>query len=370
MDIGLHPAPVSEGVHRELVAALHGAILPPVIMGVTFTAVGFVVATKLDSVATAVVVAIGLVATLVKITAILRFRRVDHTMPAIRSAEALFAGTTFLFAAALGVVGAIGFLEGTAEEQMLLTGLLFGYGAGMVTRVSVRAWISYIALLTATLPFIAAALYEGRSASVLMAGILLMFLIGSLGSVRQSGTTFVRLIVLQQESLLLAHHDPLTGLANRIGLRLAFDRLATDPGAMLAVHCLDLDRFKPVNDRHGHPVGDAVLRMIGERLRDILRPTDLAARTGGDEFVILQYPLHHPEEAEIFARRLVRAIVTPYDIDGRSITIGVSVGYVISPPDLRDLDMLVEDSDIALYRTKAAGGGVSRGSRLDARVAP
>lgn len=130
---------------------------------------------------------------------------------------------------------------------------------------------------------------------------------------------------------------------------------------MIAVHCFDLDGFKPVNDRHGHPVGDILLMTLAERIRTILRASDVAARTGGDEFVVIQAPIHHAEEAEIFARRLARVITAPYDVNGHSIRVGVSIGYATAPPSERTLDQLIASGDVALYQIKQKGGGVERG---------
>jgi diguanylate cyclase (GGDEF)-like protein len=130
---------------------------------------------------------------------------------------------------------------------------------------------------------------------------------------------------------------------------------------MVAVHCFDLDRFKPVNDRHGHPAGDALLRQLAERIRDTLRDGDIAARIGGDEFVVIQAPIHIADEADMFARRLSRAITAPYEIEGVIIEIGVSIGYATSPAIARDLDALIATADAALYHMKTSGGGISRG---------
>lgn len=133
-------------------------------------------------------------------------------------------------------LGAIGVLQGTADEQMLLSGLLFGYGATMVARMSVRAWISRVVLPTATLPLSATALYEGRAISLLMAGSQRMVLIGSLCCVQRPGTTVVGLSLVYQESLLLAHHNLLTKPAKRMGPRLTHDRSASDTGVAAAYH--------------------------------------------------------------------------------------------------------------------------------------
>lgn len=104
---------------------------------------------------------------------------------------------------------------------------------------------------------------------------------------------------------------------------------------LVVVHCLDLDRFTPVNDRFGHPVGDALLREIATRIAAVVRDGDIAARLGGDEFAVVQGGVGHSGEAEFFAWRLARVISAPNLIDGKSIEIGISLGYATSPPIVR-----------------------------------
>jgi diguanylate cyclase (GGDEF)-like protein len=159
----------------------------------------------------------------------------------------------------------------------------------------------------------------------------------------------------------LARRDDLTGLPNRLSLRERFEEFAAQAGSgdMIAVHCLDLDKFKPVNDRYGHPVGDALLKAVSERLGGLLRRTDFAARMGGDEFIIVQTGIQHSDEADMLARRIVRSIAQPYSIEGHEITIGTSVGYALSPRHGNDLDRLVACADAALCQVKQGGGGIA-----------
>ncbi|WP_110351606.1 GGDEF domain-containing phosphodiesterase [Methylobacterium sp. B4] len=165
----------------------------------------------------------------------------------------------------------------------------------------------------------------------------------------------------------LARQEPLTGLCNRVGLH---DHLhaalaeAARTGAPLAVLMLDLDRFKSVNDTLGHPVGDALLRKVAERLRRATRREDVVARLGGDEFAILQAGAHggaaQPEAAEALARRLVDLVGRTYVVDGHMLNVGVSVGVALSPADGADADDLLKHADLALYRAKAEGRGTYR----------
>jgi diguanylate cyclase (GGDEF)-like protein len=124
------------------------------------------------------------------------------------------------------------------------------------------------------------------------------------------------------------------------------------------VLCLDLDRFKEVNDTFGHSVGDALLRAVAERLRSCVRRTDTVARMGGDEFVVLQISREPHLEAARLSERLIEKVCAPYDIDGHQITIGMSIGIAISPEDGTDAEKLLKSADMALYHSKSAGRGI------------
>lgn len=157
----------------------------------------------------------------------------------------------------------------------------------------------------------------------------------------------------------MAHHDLLTDLPNRA---LLLDRLhqalaRVKRGENLALHYLDLDGFKPVNDTHGHAAGDGLLCAVAARLKALVRESDTAARIGGDEFVILQTGIGRLRDAETLARRIIQSFSQPFDIAGKSIAVGVSAGVAVSPHDSTDGETLLRMADGALYRCKKQGGG-------------
>lgn len=169
----------------------------------------------------------------------------------------------------------------------------------------------------------------------------------------------------------LARHDPLTGLANRMVFREALERAISETPDHFAVHCLDLDRFKNVNDTAGHPVGDRLLRMVAKRILAVIREGDLAARLGGDEFAIIQKGATDAETAGALASRLCRRLSEPYEIDGKSVHIGASVGIVFATG--QQADAVLKAGDLALYAAKSEGRGTYRffdpemNARFDAR---
>jgi diguanylate cyclase (GGDEF)-like protein len=156
----------------------------------------------------------------------------------------------------------------------------------------------------------------------------------------------------------LARHDPLTSLPNRTLFRDELKRAIANcsrEGERVAVLCLDLDRFKPVNDTLGHAVGDELLQQVAGRLSSCVRAGDLAARLGGDEFGIIQPRVEGEGEASALAERIVQSLSVPYDVAGHRVTIGVSVGIAIGAGASGSPDELVHQADLALYRVKAEG---------------
>jgi diguanylate cyclase (GGDEF)-like protein/PAS domain S-box-containing protein len=156
----------------------------------------------------------------------------------------------------------------------------------------------------------------------------------------------------------LATHDALTGLANRTSLqeRLTQEiQLSARSGRAFAMLFIDLDRFKVINDTLGHAVGDALLQEVAKRLHACLRGGDLAARVGGDEFVIGLFSIAHPEHAGHVARKVLEALSQPCVIDGHTLNTGGSVGIAVYPDDGNDMDTLMKHGDVAMYHAKQLG---------------
>lgn len=157
----------------------------------------------------------------------------------------------------------------------------------------------------------------------------------------------------------MARHDALTDLGNRVLLNERLEYLMTrvSRGEIVAVHLVDLDRFKAVNDTLGHPAGDKLLRLVADRLRPLVRDTDMIARMGGDEFAIVQVALGTPGDAASLAHRVIEAVSKPYDIDGHHLVIGASVGIALAPGDGSSPEVLIRNADLSLYHAKSNGRG-------------
>ncbi|MFZ1498201.1 MAG: EAL domain-containing protein, partial [Giesbergeria sp.] len=161
----------------------------------------------------------------------------------------------------------------------------------------------------------------------------------------------------------LAHHDTLTGLANRYALEARLDQLVADArrhNRRLAVLFLDMDNFKGINDSMGHGVGDEFLRVTAQRLRSAVRENDIVARLGGDEFVVVLSDMGEPQHALSTATKLLETLSQPVTLAGQELSPSTSIGICFYPQDGRDRGSLMQSADIAMYQAKQMGKGTYR----------
>ena len=160
----------------------------------------------------------------------------------------------------------------------------------------------------------------------------------------------------------MARFDTLTGLPNRLHINETLARALDDAEAWnsrCAFMMIDLDRFKAVNDTLGHPIGDRLLGRVSERLGQLMTETEIIGRLGGDEFAVVVRDASDVGRVEHLARRIIEVLSRPYELDHHTLHIGCSVGIATSPRDGRTAETLVRSADLALYRSKDAGGGVA-----------
>ncbi len=158
----------------------------------------------------------------------------------------------------------------------------------------------------------------------------------------------------------MARFDTLTGLRNRLAINEALGRAMAEAdkwSTRCAFMMIDLDRFKAVNDTLGHPIGDRLLGRVSERLSQLMTSNELVGRLGGDEFAVVVRDASDSAGVERFARTIIETLSQPYEIDQHTLYIGASVGVATGPRDGRTAEMLVRSADLALYRSKDAGGG-------------
>jgi diguanylate cyclase (GGDEF)-like protein len=313
-----------------------------------------------------------------RICLIMAYRRRSSASPLTaveaRIWERRYANVSFLIAIFVGALNARGLLMDHTVNPLLIpmlaTGLIFGYDAGVVTRLSVRPSICITSLLLATLPTLvgfcariaSAEGYYASSVFIVQTCLIASFMIASLEAVADIYRTTREHLIAKLDLAVLAGRDDLTGLPNRVQLRERFNEAGSrigKSGHLLAVHCLDLDQFKAVNDTYGHPMGDALLQAVTKRLLMTVRAEDTVARMGGDEFVIVQSGIHETEEARKLALRIIQVVGTPYNLKGQDIRIGVSVGIAFAPRDGLNLERLISAPIAHFMRQSAAEGGAS-----------
>ena len=256
-------------------------------------------------------------------------------------------------------IGYGGFISLISDDWVVAT-LACSTAMGMVGGVCFRAFsaprLATAMMLVSLGPFIPAVLIAGKPLLYVVLLQVPLFLVAMSSATFTLNKMLLATMQSERENEHRARHDTLTGLANRLGLAKAVatgleaeQRTAKD----LAVLFLDLDNFKSINDTYGHAAGDRVLKMVAERLRHSLRATDVAARIGGDEFVVLAQGLTGEQAAEL-GNRLTNSISAPYELgEGIHVTTGVSVGVALVPERGADAEALLAVADAALYEAKA-----------------
>jgi diguanylate cyclase (GGDEF)-like protein len=226
------------------------------------------------------------------------------------------------------------------------------------------AWVRHRADLIRGRPFrdfsFRIALPDGSERHLQIHGSPLHDAAGQLCGFRGSGTDVTQAAVVEAQARHLAAHDPLTDLANRAGLLERLEHAlarARHNGEQAALLCLDLDRFSELNDTLGHTAGDRVIKACAERLLACVQESDTVARIGGDEFAIVQQQTDQPGAAEALCRRLMDALVEPFEIDDQALILTASVGVVLIPGDGAHADDLLKHADLALRRAKDEGLG-------------
>jgi diguanylate cyclase (GGDEF)-like protein/PAS domain S-box-containing protein len=170
---------------------------------------------------------------------------------------------------------------------------------------------------------------------------------------------FSKTVEAQEELQRIASHDLLTGLPNRALLRGQLHHalhLASRIGDLVAVLFVDLDQFKQVNDTLGHGSGDALLKLVSLRLKSVCRKEDMVGRLGGDEFLVIGQNIRTREGAAQLAAKLIRALDTPFDLEGHQMYVGGSIGVSIFPDDGEHADTMIHNADVAMYHAKRGGG--------------
>lgn len=361
-------APLPLSVYRDFVDMLFNMWVPVAGLGVVFVSVSILIGARLGNNWLISLAALGALTTFARL-AILRayLRSRPEDLAALKIWECRYAVGTYCSAILLAALNVIAICYHDPLFHLISVSLIFGFGAGVVSRISIRPKICVTSLLLATIPTVVALAGHALTRHpnslhtelfAIEALIVAMITGLSLQTVSHLFRSAVEHHTARHDMAQLARNDALTGLANRLALREQFQTRMVDAlstGDQLAVHFLDLDGFKPVNDRHGHPAGDALLVEVARRLEAMVRGSDIVARLGGDEFVVIQTNLLDDSEAEMLGRRIIRQIAKPFAVNDTFVTISASIGIATAPAMGVELEQLLRCADSALYRAKAGG---------------
>ncbi|WP_420139931.1 diguanylate cyclase domain-containing protein [Sphingomonas sp.] len=361
-----------DAVYRDLVDMLFSMTIPVAFMGSAFAGIAFVAGNAFhDPLMLAFAIAVTIL-TVIRLFTLRAYRQRAGATLAIATLarwEARYAWSNYLFAILLGLFNARALMFHDALLHLIAVSLVFVFGAGLVSRVSIRPRICIVSMLLATVPTAATLLAHSFMAhenpvheelfaieALLMTAAIVM----SLQSIGHLHRSMVEHLTTKHDYGMLAKRDALTGLPNRLLLRERFQKdiaRVSRTGTRLALHYLDLDGFKAVNDLNGHPAGDAVLREVAVRLEAVIRAEDTLCRLGGDEFVVLQAMISHEAEAEMLARRIIKKLSAPYPLGEVDARLSVSVGIDVATESGADLEQLIGRADTALYAAKTSGKG-------------
>lgn len=274
--------------------------------------------------------------------------------------ERRFATRSIATGVVVSAMGARCFMLPDPTIHMLIVGVLFSYAAGTITRVALRPRLALFNLLVVAVPPAIATISHGGIIYLCLGLSMILFVIGAVDVIQHSYETIVSQLMLKRRFAGLAQRDALTGLANRLGFNENLETIIADAqrnGYGLAVHSLDLDRFKAANDLYGHPAGDAILQEVARRLMRLTRASDLLVRLGGDEFVLVQAGVDTREQATALAARIVEDISSHYSVNEHTIEIGTSVGIALMSNEELTPDELLGRADQALYQAKRTRNG-------------
>jgi len=352
--------PVSDRVYVAQVLSLFSSVAASVVMaGIFMTAVA-VAYEQTGALSFLTVGVVGCILNIWRIAACVLLRKLAK-VPTLGRAEAarfeaLFAVPYVSFAVLMGLFGYLAFRNSNTELHMLMICVAVGYCAGVASNCGLRPPLALSSILLAIWPIIYVSLLKHDHIYTALAVVAAALIVGAARSIMVRFEESRTEIAARISSVGLARRDILTSLPNRLALNEFFIGRAalSGPDTSIAVHYLDLDGFKPVNDKHGHAVGDQLLIAVADRLREVIRKTDMVARLGGDEFAIVQFGLRDDDEAHALSWRVREMFQRPFSLGASVFSITSSIGTIVTADRASALDDLLQLADEKLYCVKRA----------------
>ncbi len=353
----LHPDP---RIRRELVDLLYTSLPQVFAIGITSVTGAATLALMSGDIGYAVISVFILITAVARIYSLFLYksRAAQFSDADVVRWERLYSAGASAFGLALGMLSYRALQLDDAPGAWIAFGLSMSFCVGMVSRAAIRPWIILTTAAVLLTPTIVAGLLRPELAYKLGAVMLVFFWLTLREASKHLSAAFVERLEAKHRLARQATHDFLTGLPNRA----AFLQALAETGEDFAIIAVDLDGFKPVNDRHGHHAGDDLLRQVAERLSFCVGNTGLAARFGGDEFMVLKPVAAGKagrEEALALARQAILDLSMPFLLSDIPVHIGASAGILVSTgtASAGSTAQLLERVDRALYAAKRAGGG-------------
>lgn len=352
----LHPDP---RIRRELVDLLYTSL--PQVSAIGFTSVtgAVTLAAMSGDTGYAVISAFIFITAAARVYSLFRYksRAASFSNSDVIRWERLYGAGASAFGLALGMLSYRALEIDDAPGAWIAFGLSMSFCVGMVSRAAIRPWIILNTAAILLMPTIIGGLLRPEAAYKVGAIMLVFFWLTLREASKHLSAAFIERLEAKHRLARQATHDFLTGLPNRA----AFFQALAETRDHFAIIAIDLDGFKPVNDRHGHHAGDDLLRQVAERLSFCIGNSGLAARFGGDEFMMLK-PIaagdDGREQALALARQAIRDLSMPFLLTDIPVRIGASAGILISDAaSTTTTSQLLERVDRALYVAKRAGGG-------------
>lgn len=353
-----------ESIYVELISDLFSATPLIIVFAISQCVVGWAIVAQTGDTFVMTLTIIVLLISAERILMIRRYQQATATRPLSRADatvwERRFAMRSIATAVVVSALGVRCFMLPDTTVHMLIVSVLSTYAAGTITRVAYRPRLAFTSILIVSIPPAVAGIIHGGAIYICLALTTIIFLFGAVDVIQHAYETIVSQLTLKRRFAGLAQLDALTGLSNRLGLNENLETVIADAqrnGYGLAVHSLDLDRFKAANDLYGHPAGDAILKEVARRLTRLTRASDLLVRLGGDEFILVQTGVAERDQAIGLASRIVEDVNSYYNINGYTIEIGTSVGIAILTDEQLTPDDLLIRADQALYQAKRTRSG-------------
>jgi diguanylate cyclase (GGDEF)-like protein len=353
----LHPDP---RIRHELVDLLYTSLPQVSAIGVTSVTGAVALTAMSGDIGYAVISGLIFVTAAARVYSLLRYKsRATQLSDAdVVRWERLYGAGASAFGLALGLLSYRALELDDDPGAWIAFGLSMSFCVGMVSRAAIRPWIILNTAAILLLPTIVGGLLRPEFAYKIGAIMLVFFWLTLREASKHLSAAFVERVEAKHRLARQATHDFLTGLPNRA----AFFQALAETRSDFAIVAIDLDGFKPINDRHGHQAGDDLLRQVAERLASCVGNTGIAARFGGDEFMMLR-PVRAGEagreEAFALARQAIGELSMPFLLTDIPVCIGASAGILVSTGTITagSASQLLERVDRALYTAKRAGGG-------------